>query len=298
MLPYDQASQTASAEEALLTAFSWRRCFPTKSIVSVAGGATRAAVIQHQALDNNMADVAAKDGSQILAFLEILSREHWSESYNELDLLEDVRCDLVPHLWDCFDIWFKLIWFGFFLLTGVHLYANYRAVRCLQLTTFNRNRFTIAIQSWVTARLGKSNTWSRSTDSQKNRFPSVVWVNEQEPVLRSVATPHIHLGCSVNTLPPDGRSQLNNLIELFETEEYVLYCPEWDQIVLGELIRHPQVYVVLLKNCRTRAQLLAMLHAELLTVLTQITIARRSEMFSLTYLKLIETVIGSRSLCC
>ncbi len=31
----------------------------------MAGGATRAAVTQHQALDNNMADVAAKDGSQV-----------------------------------------------------------------------------------------------------------------------------------------------------------------------------------------------------------------------------------------
>lgn len=29
------------------------------------GGATRAAVTQHQALEGNMADVAAKDGSQV-----------------------------------------------------------------------------------------------------------------------------------------------------------------------------------------------------------------------------------------
>jgi len=35
-----------------------------RSIVGVAGGATRAAVTQHQARNNNMADVSAKDGSQ------------------------------------------------------------------------------------------------------------------------------------------------------------------------------------------------------------------------------------------
>lgn len=35
-----------------------------KSIVGVAGGATRAALTQHQALTNNLADVSAKDGSQ------------------------------------------------------------------------------------------------------------------------------------------------------------------------------------------------------------------------------------------
>ena len=33
--------------------------------MSVAGGATRAALIQHQARRDNMADVAAKDGSQV-----------------------------------------------------------------------------------------------------------------------------------------------------------------------------------------------------------------------------------------
>lgn len=35
-----------------------------KSIVGVAGGATRAALTQHQALVGNLADVSAKDASQ------------------------------------------------------------------------------------------------------------------------------------------------------------------------------------------------------------------------------------------
>ena len=37
----------------------------TQSVVGVAGGATRAALTQHQALKDNMADVSAKDGSQV-----------------------------------------------------------------------------------------------------------------------------------------------------------------------------------------------------------------------------------------
>lgn len=36
-----------------------------KCIVSVAGGATRAALTMHQARRNNMADVSAKDSSQV-----------------------------------------------------------------------------------------------------------------------------------------------------------------------------------------------------------------------------------------
>ena len=47
--------------------FSTVVCFAgvCKSLVGVAGGATRAALTQHQARRNNMADVSAKDGSQV-----------------------------------------------------------------------------------------------------------------------------------------------------------------------------------------------------------------------------------------
>lgn len=37
----------------------------TQAIVGTAGSATRAAFVQHQARKDNMADVAAKDGSQV-----------------------------------------------------------------------------------------------------------------------------------------------------------------------------------------------------------------------------------------
>lgn len=39
--------------------------FSLQSIVGVAGGATRAALTVHQARRNNMADISAKDGSQV-----------------------------------------------------------------------------------------------------------------------------------------------------------------------------------------------------------------------------------------
>lgn len=38
---------------------------PSQSLVGVAGGATRSAIGTHQARRNNMADVTAKDGSQV-----------------------------------------------------------------------------------------------------------------------------------------------------------------------------------------------------------------------------------------
>lgn len=41
-----------------------------QSIVGVAGGATRAALTVHQARRDNMADISAKDGSQVLFFID------------------------------------------------------------------------------------------------------------------------------------------------------------------------------------------------------------------------------------
>ena len=46
-----------------------------QAVVGVAGGATRAALTQHQARRNNMADVSAKDGSQVqhrVAIIEVV----------------------------------------------------------------------------------------------------------------------------------------------------------------------------------------------------------------------------------
>lgn len=40
--------------------------------MGVAGGATRAALTQHQARRNNMADVSAKDGSQVRLLMTVL----------------------------------------------------------------------------------------------------------------------------------------------------------------------------------------------------------------------------------
>ena len=45
--------------------------FAFQSIVGVAGGATRAALTQHQARRDNMADVSAKDGSQVSSQVKI-----------------------------------------------------------------------------------------------------------------------------------------------------------------------------------------------------------------------------------
>ncbi|RDD42977.1 RUS1 family protein C16orf58-like protein [Trichoplax sp. H2] len=95
-----------------------------KSIVGVAGGATRAALTMHQARRNNMADVSAKDGSQ--------------ETLVNLSALI-VGLFLLPAVTGNA----RIIWTLFFMFTMLHLYANYKAVSSVVMETLNRERLHI-----------------------------------------------------------------------------------------------------------------------------------------------------------
>ncbi|XP_041813434.1 RUS1 family protein C16orf58 homolog [Chelmon rostratus] len=101
-----------------------------KSIVGVAGGATRAALTVHQARRDNMADISAKDGSQ-----ETL--------VNLAGLL--VSLVLIPLVTDNPILTLSL----FFLFTTLHLFANYKAVRSVVMETFNEARLSIVLQQYL-----------------------------------------------------------------------------------------------------------------------------------------------------
>ncbi|XP_061080051.1 RUS1 family protein C16orf58 homolog [Conger conger] len=101
-----------------------------KSIVGVAGGATRAALTMHQARRDNMADVSAKDGSQ-----ETL--------VNLAGLL--ISLLLIPLVTDSTLLTFAL----FFIFTVFHLLANYRAVRSVVMETLNEARLSILLHHYL-----------------------------------------------------------------------------------------------------------------------------------------------------
>ncbi|XP_053194485.1 RUS1 family protein C16orf58 homolog [Scomber japonicus] len=104
-----------------------------KSIVGVAGGATRAALTVHQARRDNMADISAKDGSQ-----ETL--------VNLAGLL--VSLFLIPLVTDNPALTLSL----FFLFTILHLFANYKAVRSVVMETLNEARLAIVLQQYLNDR--------------------------------------------------------------------------------------------------------------------------------------------------
>jgi hypothetical protein len=104
-----------------------------RAVVGVAGSATKAAVSMHQARDNNVGDVLAKDSAQETAVgLVGLA----------LSLI------VVPLLGDNV----AAIWLFFALGTALHLFANYRAMSCVAFDTFNRQRFALCMDDDVALR--------------------------------------------------------------------------------------------------------------------------------------------------
>ncbi|KAK6625749.1 hypothetical protein RUM43_006048 [Polyplax serrata] len=85
-----------------------------KALVGTAGSSTRAALITHQAVKGNIADVSAKDGSQ----------------------------ELFTNL-------FAFVWSVMCTATLFHLIFNYKAVRCLRMNVFNGERFRLSLRSYL-----------------------------------------------------------------------------------------------------------------------------------------------------
>ncbi|KAL2349161.1 hypothetical protein Fmac_003161 [Flemingia macrophylla] len=102
----------------------------SRSFTGVASGATRAALTQHFALQENAADISAKEGSQETVATMIGMA---------LGML--VARITIGHP--------LAIWFSFLSLTMFHMYANYRAVRCLALNSLNPERSSILLQHFM-----------------------------------------------------------------------------------------------------------------------------------------------------
>lgn len=140
------------------------------ALVGVSGGATRTALTAHQARCNNLADVAAKDGSQeTLVNLAAL-------------LTSMVMLPLITHS-------LMMTWCVFLVLLFVHLVCNHRAVRAVVAPSLNRPRLLLLLDQFAQART----------------VPDVAQANANEPLLfgsafrRDYLCPgwSLELGCSL-----------------------------------------------------------------------------------------------------
>lgn len=160
-----------------------------KSIVGVAGGATRAALTQHQARRNNMADVSAKDGSQ-----------------ETLVNLAGLLCNLllIPMVTDKH----MLIWTLFFLFTTLHLYANFCAVTSVVMETFNQARLHIVMKKYL-----RDTTLGLMSIKETNRSEPVVWKTRRRLTIK--------LGVSLRDII-SSRETFEKLAKIYAGEKYIL----------------------------------------------------------------------------
>lgn len=200
-----------------------------KSIVGVAGGATRAALTQHQARSNNMADVSAKDGSQetlvnLAAFLFSLL------------LLRIVA----GNPW--------LLYSVFISFTLLHIFANYRAVSCVVMETFNRSRYAIVVKSFL---------------ETAGDIAPVAWVNACESVWIQCGKPFvsINLGVPLSSVAPTSK-ELQRRVEGAACGQKA--APAYLLAVVRDSSRHYNINIVLSSESTVRDQMEAMFHAFLL----------------------------------
>ncbi|XP_011340582.1 RUS1 family protein C16orf58 homolog isoform X2 [Ooceraea biroi] len=197
-----------------------------KSIVGVAGGATRAALTQHQAIRNNLADVSAKDGSQetcvnlIASFfgIFILSLFHSGQYLIELYLF----------------------------LVAVHLYANYSAVKALCLDTLNEDRLALIVKRYML----------------NEHVPEPPEINEEESVFllgnptKSVCGFDIKIGASFASVLKEGiisSMEMEFLLKFFEDRKYLITVD----------IERRDIFVILKKDIRPVETLEAYFYASM-----------------------------------
>ncbi|CAM8938980.1 unnamed protein product [Rhodiola kirilowii] len=163
------------------SAFVFLVCFGSlsRSFTGVASGATRAALTQHFALQNNAADIAAKEGSQEtmatmigMALGMLLARITMGHAL--------------------------LTWISFLSLTVFHMYANYRAVRCLSLNSLNCERASILLRYFMETDLA---LLPQQVSEMEHVLP--IWTNAS-----ALTSARVHMGIRISSLDEATMSEL------------------------------------------------------------------------------------------
>ncbi|KAF1778075.1 Root UVB sensitive family [Phytophthora cactorum] len=160
-----------------------------KTMCGVAAGATRSSLMTHFAKRDNMADCAAKEGSQETAvkLFGLLFGMYFANAVNSS-----------PHA----------VWMAFLVLTLVHVYANYNAVSCLCIPRF----------------LMSGNKPGKENVADHHGRYSIRSVNQEEPIFKDPVLPvtrHLVMGSELHQAVPTS-ADLDRLLQLYEDEKYLL----------------------------------------------------------------------------
>lgn len=175
-----------------------------KTMCGVAAGSTRSSLMTHFAKRDNMADCAAKEGSQETAvkLFGLVFGMYFANAVNASP---------------------KSVWVAFILLTLVHVYANFHAVSCLCIPTTNRPRTLVLIERYLQTDANTSkDTPTKHGDNSANPF-AIRSVNQVEPVFTDPKLPiaRIVMGAQLHQAVLS-HQELDRLIQIYSDEGYLL----------------------------------------------------------------------------
>lgn len=171
----------------------------SRSFTGVASGATRAALTQHFSLENNAADISAKEGSQ-----ETVAT-----------MVGMALGMILAHITRGHPL---AVWISFLSLTVFHMYANYMAVCCLSLTTLNNERSFLLVHHFMeTSQVLSPHQVSR----MEHVLPVCAWPWSTRNSARLLYK-HINLGVKVSVLKHSDIMELSESATFYKKAKYLL----------------------------------------------------------------------------
>jgi hypothetical protein len=136
-----------------------------KTCTSIIGSATKFELTNHFAISNNAIDLNAKDGSQetMVNLLTMIPGWFMMQSLSTL-------CDPSKHS-DCKSKETPYVWLLFVILSLIHLFSNYVAVRSVILRKINRHRAHLLLDHFIKYK----NVLNPTEISQKESLLSVLF---------------------------------------------------------------------------------------------------------------------------
>jgi Vitamin B6 photo-protection and homoeostasis len=219
-----------------------------RTICGLAAGATKSAVSLYFCRAGNLADLQTKESTQETAVTCVGMYAGVMLAQYLQSIADSSRLLLVQWTW-------------FVVLTVIHVWANYRAVRVLRLRTLNRPRFCIITKSLVEQLAAQT-----AADHSSLFFPTPAQVDE--PVLAEVW--EMLLGQRVI----DTTASLATIVQDYDNVEQFSALWNNDHYVLG--VTATQVLVCLLSGATPVDEVHAMLHALLVLQIRQVVNTRAS----------------------
>eukprot|EP00977_Amphora_coffeiformis_P006101 scaffold1323_cov160-Amphora_coffeaeformis.AAC.6 len=217
-----------------------------KTLCGMSAAATKASITLHFALEGNMADLNAKESTQetlvsLMGMLCGVSLARWLSNYEKShpEFTEQIQ------------------WMTFLILTGVHVWANWKGVCLLRLRSLNRERAEIVLSSLISAITTTTTTASSSRHDVPAKETSL-HVPPPEDVNESLIT-------STRKMLFPGRLRLNSrlgdIIQDGPSPDYLAWFVQNQKYLVSENPRQGVVKVCLLRGATNADEVQAFCHA-------------------------------------